>query len=109
MLSAGIMSEEEFNELISSGKTCVFDFSASWCGPCQMLAPVVEDIADKYKGQYYFYKIDVDSMQELAIKLGIVAVPTIVVFADGKEVGRTSGYMELEELDGFLKETLKVK
>lgn len=107
MNSAGIMTEEQFDEFAHSGKPCVFDFSATWCGPCRMLAPVVEDLADKYKGKYFFYGIDIDSSEELAIKYGIEVVPTIVVFNNGKEVGRTSGYMEKDVLETFINNAIK--
>lgn len=107
MLNAGIMTNEEFDEIISEKNICVIDFSASWCGPCRMMAPILEDIADKYKGKYYFYQIDVDSAEELAQKFEISAVPTIVIFAKGKELGRTSGYQEIDEFEKFLLDTIK--
>ena len=107
MNNSGIMTEEQFNEFVNSGKPCIFDFSATWCGPCRMLAPVVEDLADKYKGKYYFYNIDIDSSEELAIKYGIEVVPTIVIFNNGKEVGRTSGYMPKEQLESYISSVIK--
>lgn len=102
MLNAGIMTDEEFDEIVSSKDVCVCDFSASWCGPCRMMAPILEDISDKYKGKYYFYQIDIDSAEELANKFGITAVPTIIIFKKGKEVARTSGYMSFDETERFL-------
>ena len=107
MLNAGIMTNDEFDEIIGEKEICVIDFSASWCGPCRMMAPILEDISDKYKGKYYFYQIDVDSAEELAQKFEISAVPTILVFAKGKEIGRTSGYQEFDEFEKFLLETVK--
>lgn len=107
MLNAGIMTDEEFEEIIKSKDICVIDFSASWCGPCRMMAPILEDVADKYKGKYFFYQIDVDSAEEIAQKYEISAVPTIVVFSKGKELGRTSGYQEFEEFEKFLLDTIK--
>ena len=107
MLNAGIMTEEEFEEIISSKDICVCDFSASWCGPCRMMAPILEDISDKYKGKYYFYQIDIDSAEEIATKFNISAVPTIIVFKNGKEIGRTSGYQDFETFEKFLLSTVK--
>ncbi len=107
MLNAGIMSEEEFDEILKSKKVCVCDFSASWCGPCRMMAPILEDISDKYKGKYFFYQIDVDSAEELAARYNITAVPTMIVFSEGKEIGRTSGYQEFDEFERFLNNTVK--
>ena len=104
MLSTGIMTDEEFNDIIKSDRVNVFDFSATWCGPCRMMAPVIEDAADRHKKEWRFYQIDIDSAEELASKLDISAVPTIVVFKAGKELGRVSGYMGLDELEVFLRE-----
>ena len=107
MLNAGIMTVEEFEDILSSREICVCDFSASWCGPCRMMAPILEDVADKYKRKYFFYQIDIDSAEELATKYNISAVPTIVIFKDGKELGRTSGYQEFDEFERFMLNTIK--
>ena len=101
MLNAVIMTDEEFDDIIGSKDICVVDFSASWCGPCRMMAPVLEDVSAKYKGKYMFYQIDIDSAEELANKFNVTAVPTIIVFKKGKEVDRTSGYQEFEEFERF--------
>ena len=77
MNNSGIMTEEQFNEFVNSGKPCIFDFSATWCGPCRMLAPVVEDLADKYKGQYYFYK---SKLQQKQSKLYHLPCPFLLSF-----------------------------
>lgn len=107
MLNAGIMTEEEFDAIINSKKVCVCDFSASWCGPCKMMTPVLEDVSDKYKGRYYFYQIDIDSAEELANKYHISAVPTIVVFSNGVEIGRTMGYQDFYEIERFINNTVQ--
>ena len=105
MLNAGIMTEEEFDAIIGSDKVCICDFSASWCGPCRMLAPIMEDISDKYKKKYYFYQIDIDSAEELAEKFNVEVVPTIIVFKNGKELSRTTGYQSYEEIEKFIVDT----
>ena len=102
MLNAGIMTVEEFENILSSKEICVCDFSASWCGPCRMMAPILEDVSEKYKGKYYFYQIDIDSCENLAARCEISAVPTILVFKNGTEIARTSGYQEFEEFEKFL-------
>lgn len=107
MQSIGIITDEEFEELVGSGKVSICDFSASWCGPCRMLAPIMEDLSDKYKGKYFFYNIDIDSAEELANKFNIQAVPTIIVFKDGKELARTSGYQSYDELERFINNATK--
>lgn len=107
MLNAGIMTDEEFDEIIGSKDICVVDFSASWCGPCRMMAPVLEDVSDKYKGKYFFYQIDIDSAEELANKFKVDAVPTIIVFKKGIEIDRTSGYQDFEEFERFLNNAVR--
>ena len=107
MLNAGIMTTEEFESILNSKEICVCDFSASWCGPCRMMAPILEDISDKYKRKYYFYQIDIDSAEDLATKFNVEVVPTIIIFKNGKEIGRTSGYQEMEEFENFMLETIK--
>ena len=69
----------------------VLDFSAAWCGPCKMLAPIVEEIAEEYS-DVTLGKINVDEQMELAIQFGIVSIPTLIVYQDGKEVAKSIGY-----------------
>lgn len=107
MNNTGIMTEEQFDEIVKSNKPCLFDFSATWCGPCRMLAPVLEQLSEKHKGECNFYAIDVDSNEELAMKFGISAVPTVLVFNGGKEVARTAGYQDYDEIESFYKNALK--
>lgn len=106
MLSAGIMTTEEFENILNSKEICVCDFSASWCGPCRMMAPILEDVSDKYKRKYYFYQIDIDSAEELAEKFSIEVVPTIIIFKNGKEIGRTTGFQEMDEFEKFMLDTI---
>ena len=102
MLNAGILDDEEFENLISNKTVTIIDYSAVWCGPCRMIHPIVEHLADKYKSKYHFYEIDIDSAENIALRQNITAVPTIVVYKAGKELGRTSGYQEFEELEKFI-------
>lgn len=106
MLSAGIMTTEEFDDILNSKEICVCDFSASWCMPCRMMSPIMEDVSEKYKRKYFFYQIDIDSAEDLAEKFNVDVVPTIIVFKNGKEIGRTSGFMEMEDLEKFLNKTI---
>lgn len=106
MLSAGIMTTEEFENILNSKEICVCDFSASWCGPCRMMAPILEDVSDKYKRKYYFYQIDIDSAEKLAEKFSVEVVPTIIIFKNGKEIGRTTGFQEMDEFEKFMLDTI---
>lgn len=107
MLNAGIMTNEEFENILGSKEICICDFSASWCGPCRMMAPILEDVSDKYKRKYYFYQIDIDSAEELAEKFNVEVVPTIIIFKKGKEIGRTTGFQEMDEFEKFMLDTIE--
>ena len=78
---------------MSEGKLMMVDFWASWCGPCRMIAPVVEDIAKQYEGKALIAKVNVDEEQELAIRNGVMSIPTVIFFKDGKEIARKVGVM----------------
>ena len=67
------------------------DLWASWCGPCKMLAPTVEELADELKGKVIVGKLNIDDYTEFAIGLGVVSIPTLILFKDGREVGRLVG------------------
>lgn len=67
------------------------DLWASWCGPCKMLAPTVEELADELKGKVIVGKLNIDDYTEFAIGLGVMSIPTLILFKDGKEVGRLVG------------------
>lgn len=91
------LNAEEFNGILQSGQTAVIDFSAVWCGPCQMLGPVMEELAEKYAGRAVVAKIDVDEQRELAMQYRVMSVPTVLIVKNGKEVARKVGVRELEE------------
>lgn len=78
------LTNSEFTTTIASG-IVVVDFFAEWCGPCKMLAPYLEEMAGKLEGKANFYKVDVDSEQDLSQAQGITAMPTIKIFKDGVE------------------------
>lgn len=107
MVKAGIMDSKELKDMLSLHEINIIDFSATWCGPCKMMAPIVEDAAEKHKGEYYFYNIDIDSSEELASEYKIQYVPTFVVCKKGKEVARTSGYMDYEDFIKFIKNSIE--
>ena len=73
------------------GKVAFFDFWATWCGPCRMLGPVIEELATEYEGKVVVGKVDVDNNQEFAGKYGVRNIPTVLVFKDGEVVGRQVG------------------
>lgn len=84
-------------EVLKSEKMVVVDFFATWCGPCQMLIPVLKEIASETEN-YDIVEIDVDEAQELAMNYGIEAVPTMIIFKNGMEIDRIGGYYPKEDL-----------
>lgn len=95
-----IKSEKEFDEVIQKDKVIV-DFYAEWCGPCKMLSPILEKVSEKLKLDTY--KVNVDDVEEVARRYGIMSIPTVMIFSKGKEVNKHVGYMEEEELKEFVK------
>ena len=94
---------EEFNEKIAPSRVLV-DFFATWCGPCKMLSPVIEEIDQrKEAGDLLIVKVDVDEAGEIAMKYGIQSIPTLFLFENGQMVKHALGYMPKPQLLNFLK------
>jgi thioredoxin 1 len=74
------------------------DFWAVWCGPCKMIAPILEEIAQEYEGQVQVTKLDVDHNNDSAFKYGVMSIPTLILFKDGQPAERIVGYMPKEKL-----------
>ena len=101
------ITDGNFEELVlKSSQPVLVDFWAVWCGPCRMLAPVVEEISKEYEGRVVVGKVDVDNNQEFAGKYGIRNIPTVLVFQNGEVVGRQVGVAPkktyTDALDGLL-------
>ena len=95
------ISQNEFNEVTAS-EVAVIDFSATWCGPCQMLAPVIEELAEELT-DVKVCKIDVDEERSLALKYKIMSIPTLVVFDRGEIARKSVGFSSKEEILELLK------
>ena len=95
-----INSVAEFDEAIKEGKVLV-DFFATWCGPCKMLSPVLEELAEKHP-EISVLKIDVDEVGPLAARFGIQAIPTLILFKDGQQIDKRLGYQNMNQLVGFI-------
>ena len=91
--------------LSNGGKPFIIDFFATWCGPCKMLAPVLEDVSTETEAK--IYKVDIDESSDLAREYGIMVVPTMIIFVDGKQVEKFSGYMQknaiLDKINAYVK------
>lgn len=85
------LKESEFDEKIASAPVAMVDFWATWCGPCKMLAPVIDKLGEQYSGKAVIAKVDVDENQGLAAKFGVMSIPTVIFFKNGKEIDRKVG------------------
>ena len=98
-----------FSELIQSEIPVLVDFSAEWCGPCKMLAPILKELKSKVGDAVKIIKIDIDANEELANSLQIRSVPTLIVFQNGEAKWRESGVMTVVQLESVLKEFMLKK
>lgn len=90
-------------EVIKSDKPVIVDFWATWCGPCRMLAPVLEDFANKHEGEIKVGKINVDEEPELAERYGIEVIPSLFVFDKGEIKDKSIGLISLEDIEKLVK------
>ncbi len=86
-------TEEGFQKAAAQGGVMLVDFWATWCGPCRMIAPAIEELAAEYEGKAIIGKVDVDDEGALAQQFGVMSIPTVVILKDGKEVDRKVGAM----------------
>lgn len=85
----------------------VIDVYAVWCGPCQQMAPLFDELAEELRGQVKFAKLNVDHVRELAIKWGVSSVPTFIFYQNGQIVGRTTGYLSKRDLQAKIAASFK--
>ena len=90
-------------EVLLAKEPVLVDFWATWCGPCRMLAPVIEEIANEYAGKVKVGKVNVDDERELALEYGVSSIPTVMVFQNGEVKETSVGYRPKEEIEQLLK------
>ena len=100
------INTEKFDELLKGDKPVVCDFFATWCGPCKMLAPVMEEVSKEYEEKAVFVKVDVDDNFELSRRYGIMSIPLVAVFKNGELVSKSLGYSSKSEMKEFLENNL---
>ena len=97
---------KNIEEVVKNNPSLVIDCWAPWCGPCRMMGPVIEELATDYKGKITFGKLNTDENQEVAMKYGIQAIPTLLIFKNGKLTDRKIGALPKKVLEGELTKSL---
>ena len=93
-MAATHIDDSQFEDKVLKAKGLVLvDFWAPWCGPCKMAGPVLDALADKYKDRMAVYKVNIDENQQRAGEYGVMSIPTVILFKDGKEVERKIGFV----------------
>ena len=102
------IEDSNFDEVVLQAKIPVLvDFWAPWCGPCRMVAPVVDELAEEYEGRVSFGKVNVDESPNVARKFGVMSIPTLIIFKDGKPVSNIVGFRPKDELKQNLDASLE--
>ena len=101
------VTDEDFEvEILKSEKPVLVDFWAAWCGPCKAIAPTIEALAEEYAGQIRVAKLDVDNNPKSAMKFGIKAIPTMIMFKDGEVSDQITGAVGKAQLEEAIKKVL---
>ena len=105
-MSVKHLTTAEFDSVVDNSPLSVVDFWATWCGPCRMLAPVIEKLGEEYGEKVLIAKVDVDAEPDLARRFGIMSIPTVVFLKNGREFERKVGLMGPEAFAKILDENL---
>ena len=100
------LTQETFNEMINSDEPVVVDFWASWCGPCRMVSPIIEQLSEEYEGRVKVCKVNVDNEGALAAHFAIASIPTVILFKNGKEIKKMIGAHSLDDYCDMVDEVL---
>jgi len=102
MAEITITAQNFEEEVLRSDIPVLVDFWATWCGPCRMLAPVIEEIAEEYEGSVKVGKVNVDEEQELAMRFSVMSIPTVMVFKNGAVTNTAVGYRPKAQIEALL-------
>ena len=100
------ITPENFDSIVNGSLPVLVDFWAPWCGPCRSLSPIVDEVADELAGKITVAKCNVDDNQDLAMKFGVMSIPTLVVFKNGEEIDRSVGALPKARLQALLEKHL---
>ena len=100
------IDDASFEEFVKAEVPVLVDFWAPWCGPCRMVAPVVDELADEYEGKVNFGKVNVDESPKIASQYGVMGIPTLILFRDGQPLTNIVGFRPKDELKKSLDEAL---
>ena len=96
----------QFESEVRNSAAAVVDFSATWCGPCRMMAPVLEELSEKLSGKADFFNLDVDEAPEVAAAFGISSIPCLVLLKNGEPVSRSVGFRPGNQIQAWIEENL---
>lgn len=101
-----VNSENYTEEVLNSSIPVVVDFFATWCGPCRMLSPVLESVAEDFEDKVKFVKLDVDETPDIAKDYAVMSIPTLIIIKNGEEVAKNIGAMGAEALENWIEENI---
>lgn len=96
------LKTQEFESVVSAAPVALLDFWATWCGPCGIVSPIIEDLAEQYDGKAVIAKVNVDEEADLARRFHVMSIPTVILFKNGQEVARKVGAQSIDVYQSLL-------